>query len=86
MKSKNNFISIYIIIINISYISYLKFKHKKIKFMIFMPDVKLLKKNETLQKQDTTTLYSDKIKNYNEYDSIFNIKICDFINKELKTF
>ena len=51
-----------------------------------MPDVKLLKKNETLQKQDTTTLYSDKIKNYNEYDSIFNIKICDFINKELKTF
>ena len=54
------------------------------KLQTVIPDVKLFKKNETLQKQDTTTLYSDKIKNYNEYDSMFNIKICDFINKELK--
>lgn len=53
------------------------------KLQTVIPDVKLLKKNETLQKQDTTTLYSDKIKNYNEFDSIFNIKICDFIKKEL---
>ena len=56
------------------------------KLQSIITDVKLFKKNEILQKQDTTTLYSDKIKNYNEYASIFNIKICDFINKELKHF
>jgi len=56
------------------------------KLQIVIPDVKLFKNNSTLKKQDTTILYSDKIKNYNDYDSIFDIKICDFINRELKNF
>lgn len=56
------------------------------KLQSIIPDVKLFKNNSTLKKQDTTILYSDKIKNYNDYDSIFDIKICDFINRELKNF